>query len=218
MQEQYFNGIRFTIGPGRRYFSNSNVKPRSMHCYVWSYYNGEIPKGYEVHHKDLNRYNNDISNLELLEKHEHKKLHGRILTEEQREWRRNNINEKARPKAIEWHKSQEGKEWHKKHAKTLHQKEIKVRCICKQCGKEFITVNNKGVTKKFCSGACTQKYRRDNGLNNVERICVICGKPFIADKYGHKQTCGKSCGVTLAWKNGKTGKIGNKKYANRKGN
>jgi len=218
MQEQYFNGIRFTIGPGRKYFSNSNVKPRSMHCYVWSYYNGEIPKGYEVHHKDLNRYNNDISNLELLEKHEHKKLHGRILTDEQREWRRNNINEKARPKAIEWHKSQEGKEWHEKQVKTRKDNRKQVTGNCLQCGKEILGYNNVGHTKKFCSGACAQKYRRDNGLNNVERICVICGKPFIADKYGHKQTCGKSCGVTLAWKNGKTGKIGNKKFTNRKGN
>lgn len=218
MQEQYFNGIRFTIGPGRKYFSNSNVKPRSMHCYVWSYYNGEIPKGYEVHHKDLNRYNNDISNLELLEKHEHKKLHGQMLTDEQREWRRNNINEKARPKAIEWHKSQEGKEWHKEQVKIRKENRRIVKGTCLQCGKEIYGYNNQGHTKKFCSGACSQKYRRDNGLNDVERICVICGKPFIADKYGHKQTCGKSCGNKLAWKNGKTGKIGNKKYANRKGN
>lgn len=204
MQEQYFNGIRFTIGPGRKYFSNSAVKPKSMHQYVWSYYNGSVPKGYEVHHKDGDRYNNDISNLELLEMHEHRKLHGRLLTDEQRDWKRNNINTKARPKAIEWHKSEAGREWHKKHGQTMHQKEVKVECICQQCGKSFITVNNKGVTRKFCSGACSQKYRRDNGLNNEERTCVICGNPFMADRYRNKQTCSRSCANKLAWKNGKT--------------
>lgn len=207
MQEQYFNGIRFTIGPGRKYFSNSNVKPKSMHQYVWSFYNGEIPKGYEVHHKDLNRYNNDISNLELLEKHKHKKLHGILLTDEQREWRRNNINENARPKAVEWHKSEKGRKWHSEHAKQMLKKRPPVHNICVQCGKEFTSPQK---PKKFCSGACAQKYRRDNGLNNIEAVCVICGKKFLTDKYSQNITCGKSCGTKLAWKNGKTGKIGNK--------
>lgn len=200
MQEQYFNGIRFTMGPGRKYFSNSNVIPKSMHQYVWSYYNWPIPKGYEVHHKDLNRYNNDISNLELLEKHEHREVHARLLTEEQREWRRNNLNEKARPKAIEWHKSEEGLKWHREHGKTLHQKEIEVKCVCEQCGKEFITVNNKGITKRFCSGACSQKYRRQNGLNNIEATCVVCGNKFITDKYRKALTCSRSCANKWKWK------------------
>lgn len=204
MKEQYFNGIRFTIGPGRRYFSNSAVKPKSMHQYVWTYYNGTIPKGYDVHHVDGDRYNNDISNLQLLERSEHKKLHGRQLTQEQREWKRNNLNTKARPKAIEWHKSEEGKRWHKQHAKTMKQKEVVVTCVCQQCGKQFTTVNNKGVTKRFCSGACSQKYRRENGLNNTTRTCVVCGKGFITDKYGKAITCSRSCGNKLAWRNGKT--------------
>ena len=200
MQEQYFNGIRFTIGPGRKYFSNSNVKPKSMHQYVWSFYNGDIPKGYEVHHKDLNRYNNDISNLELLEKHEHKKLHAKMLTQEQREWRKNNINEKARPKAVEWHKSEEGLEWHKLQPTYRKPHQLK-KHICEQCGKEFET---RGKTKRFCSGACSQKYRRVNGLNNIKAICVICGKEFVTDKYNPARTCGKSCGNKLSWQEGKT--------------
>lgn len=193
MQEQYFNGIRFTIGPGRKYFSNSNVKPRGMHTYVWTYYNGPIPKGYEVHHKDLNRYNNDISNLELLEKHEHKKLHGRLLTEEQRDWRRNNINTKARPKAIEWHKSEKGKKWHQEQVETRKDNRSIVEGTCLQCGKEIVGYNNQGHAKKFCSGACSQKYRRQNGLNDIKAICCVCGKEFITDKYKPKKTCSKSC-------------------------
>ncbi len=46
-----------------------------MHRAIWEYYNGEIPKGYVVHHKDLNLANNDITNLEILTLAEHRKLH-----------------------------------------------------------------------------------------------------------------------------------------------
>ena len=34
------------------------------------------PKKYDIHHKDFNHYNNDISNLELLTKNEHQQIHG----------------------------------------------------------------------------------------------------------------------------------------------
>lgn len=159
MQEQYFNDIKFTIGPGRRYFSNSGVDPRFMHRYVWKFYNGEIPDGYDIHHKDGNRYNNDISNLECIESVEHKKLHGECLTEEEREWRRVNFQTKARPKAIEWHKSEEGREWHRKQALFRKDNRTEHVNICAQCGKEFINFANKG--KKFCSGACQQKHLRE---------------------------------------------------------
>lgn len=73
----------------------------------------EQMKGYEVHHIDGNKDNNDLSNLKLLTKKEHQKLHSKTLTKEQREARRKNMNEKVRPAAIAWHKSKEGKKWHK---------------------------------------------------------------------------------------------------------
>ena len=53
----------------------------SMHRFVWQYFSGEIPEGYDVHHRDLNQYNNDISNLELVTKEEHKKIHMSIKKE-----------------------------------------------------------------------------------------------------------------------------------------
>ncbi len=37
-----------------------------------------VPKGYVIHHKDLNRENNDLSNLELMTDKEHKELHGKL--------------------------------------------------------------------------------------------------------------------------------------------
>lgn len=38
----------------------------------------KIPKGYEIHHIDMNRKNNDFSNLIMLPKKLHKKYHSTI--------------------------------------------------------------------------------------------------------------------------------------------
>jgi len=50
-------------------------KNKRLHRYVWEKYNGEIPSGYNIHHKDHNTLNNDISNLELIGHSEHIAIH-----------------------------------------------------------------------------------------------------------------------------------------------
>ena len=47
----------------------------SLHRFIWIYFNSEIPDGYDIHHRDFNHDNNDISNLELVTKEEHKNIH-----------------------------------------------------------------------------------------------------------------------------------------------
>ena len=37
-----------------------------LHRLIWECANGEIPKGYEIHHIDGNKLNNSISNLEMI--------------------------------------------------------------------------------------------------------------------------------------------------------
>ena len=63
------------------YFLNSNIQKR-LHIYVWEYNNGNIPKGYEIHHKDHDKNNNEIDNLDMLTKKEHMKIHSKELTKE----------------------------------------------------------------------------------------------------------------------------------------
>lgn len=51
---------------------------RSARCRarrVWKAYNGTIPDGFHIHHKDGDYTNNNISNLELLSPSAHAKLH-----------------------------------------------------------------------------------------------------------------------------------------------
>lgn len=53
------------------------------HCIVYCETHGltEVPKGFHIHHKDLDPLNNDPSNLEMLTKSEHGKLHARLRGE-----------------------------------------------------------------------------------------------------------------------------------------
>ena len=47
------------------------------HRIVWKRHKGPIPKGMDIHHKDEDRLNNNIDNLELLSKAEHTRMHRR---------------------------------------------------------------------------------------------------------------------------------------------
>lgn len=198
-KHQYFDGHTFTRDEHTGYYLDTKGKPRKrMHIYVWEYYNDKIPKGYNVHHRDGNKANNDISNLQLVKVHEHRMIHAKQLTEEEREWRRQNLAKNARPKASEWHKSDEGIEWHRKqYQKTkdaLHQTQEKA---CVVCGKTFIGIRQ----QKYCSNACKSTDRRRRGDNDVECTCVICGNKFITNKYRQGQTCSRECRGKLKWRN-----------------
>lgn len=71
---QYFNDIKFSRNQETGYYFNRAVR-KTMHRYVWEFYNGKIPAFCQVHHKDGNKDNNDIDNLELLRSGEHQKQH-----------------------------------------------------------------------------------------------------------------------------------------------
>lgn len=73
----YFNGIRFIRqdhGRNKGYYIKHGT---SLHREVWKCYNGEIPDGYEVHHKNNQKFPNFIENLELLSTHDHLIQHKR---------------------------------------------------------------------------------------------------------------------------------------------
>ena len=194
---QWFNGLKFTRDDKSGYYRNGTVMER-LHRYVWCFYNGPIPKGYEVHHIDLDKSNNDISNLALLTRSEHHRIHAAAITDEQLEQMRKNLAENARPKASEWHRSEEGREWHRDHYEqmkaSLHRKKT---MTCENCEKEFVACDN-GHTR-FCSNACKSAWRRKSGVDDVERVCQVCGKTFKINKYSKKKTCSRSCANKLSW-------------------
>ena len=205
----YVDGIKFHLDEKTGYYggyvSKGDRKIR-LHRYIWEKYNGEIPKGYHIHHKDKNKFNNNIENLEMLTASEHEKLHELLRSENEIIVRKQNLEKYARPKANEWHGSEDGRKWHKKQgfevAKKL--KNIKIEKICKYCGKQFF---DNGFNKaSFCGNNCKSKWRRKEGLDDVEKICAICGKTFKANKYDKVKTCSKDCGKILSCKTRKSQK------------
>ena len=48
---------------------------KKYHHYIWEKYNGIIPIGYDIHHIDEDKLNNNIDNLQMLLKTQHHKLH-----------------------------------------------------------------------------------------------------------------------------------------------
>jgi hypothetical protein len=59
---------------GYRRISVNNKLVRE-HILVWRHFKGTIPKGMEIHHKDGDKLNNEIDNLELIDSLSHRHLH-----------------------------------------------------------------------------------------------------------------------------------------------
>ena len=127
--------------------------------------------------------------------------YAKTLSEKEREWRRNNIIENAVPAAIEWHGTEEGLEWHKEHYEDvkhlLHKRRL---IVCDQCGKEYM-----GEKGRFCSNSCKSKWRRESGIDDEIRKCIVCDEEFSVNKYSDTVTCSRSCGRTLGWQQNRQG-------------
>ena len=191
MKFQHFNGVKFTKDDKTGYYLNSTLRKR-LHRYIWEYYNGEIPKGYQIHHIDGDKNNNNINNLEAIHKVKHATLHSKEKAEKYYDRMINNLDKNARPKASEWHGSEQGKEWHKEqYQKTKDKLHETKEYICEHCGHKYTTT--KKSTNKFCSNKCKSAHRRESGVDNEERKCFYCGQTFITNKYYKTQCCSKAC-------------------------
>ena len=62
------NGYRMITINNRRVYE---------HRLVWEQHNGEIPKGYQIHHINGDKLDNRIENLEMISNSEHQKQHSK---------------------------------------------------------------------------------------------------------------------------------------------
>lgn len=190
-----FDNLSFRRDKRTGYFLNAKTHKR-LHVYVWEYYNGSIPNGYHIHHKDFDKNNNELDNLMLISASEHSKLHSKMWSDERYEKQTQILKEKAIPKATEWHKSEDGREWHKQHYEQMKDKWYKIDdFVCLNCGNTFTAVISR--QNKFCSNKCKSAYRRKSGVDNETRICEICGRKFTTNKYSTKRTCSEECKYKL---------------------
>ena len=156
----------------------------SIHRFIWTYFNGEIPEGYDVHHRDFNHDNNDIANLELVTKDEHKKIHAAIKSKRK-------PNKKSTFTCAvcgrEYESSNRGNNAYcsakcKKIAERTRAVEIKT---CAVCGKEFSTSDD----ARFCSRKCIGKFLKRQEV----KTCPVCGKIFSDVVSKHRRHCSPEC-------------------------
>ena len=184
---QKFNGITY----GRNLQRNDHYfKLVHLHRAVWTYYFGEIPDGYVVHHIDGDKENNDISNLMLMSKSEHIQLHHTTMKMPQKP------SKKTTFKCIVCGKEYEAVN----NGRNLY---CSLECLAKYrdntlyaetrnclfCGKEFVT--NKYSNHKFCSHKCSTDYNSQQG--RFIKTCPICGKEFSTLKNKNRTYCSPEC-------------------------
>ena len=195
-----FNGVTYRLmGAGRYYLSQSTSNEgrrhaKGLHVAVWEFYSGKtVPDGYEVHHKDGNYFNNDYSNLECMPRAEHRRI-----TNYATERAKKHLDE-IRPLASAWHRSEEGREWHREHGKKCMEERPLEEHTCTFCGKVF---QSKIPYAKFCSHNCNVKYDYHNKSHTERRTCLICGSEFetqVGPGRDGSNTCSKSCRSKLLW-------------------
>jgi len=151
----------------RRYFWRSGGGGHSLHRAVWEHHNGPVPEGWHVHHIDRDVDNNDISNLECLPSKKHHLEHSEERSARGREKRQLEHLEKIREKASEWHRSEQGRQWHREVS-----------------------------AKHLAPGGATHKGRRqwleERKANPITRTCTECGTDFPSPT-GRASICSQTC-------------------------
>ena len=176
----------------RQTSSGHYAKYNGLHRVVWAYYNGEIPNGYEVHHRDDNPANNTIENLQCLTKAEHNRIHlARLHRVHQptqsicrycgKPYLKNNVG-------ISKYCSDECFHHAQRH-NNIQEK------ICVVCGTAFTTSDSR---IKCCSVNCGNKLGHTLRGTPKEKICPVCGKTFIS-KRSKQKCCSRSCGYKFRY-------------------
>lgn len=190
---QEYRGVRY-YKCGGKYFKHGGER---LHVKVWEDHKGQIPKGYHIHHRDHDRSNNDISNLELMTPHDHMVHH--THTPQARSYQKEHIK-LMQDLAKDWHGSDVGRAWHSEHAKQQWENKKPIKYICSCCGNEFETLNRYSPRQNtFCSNNCKAQFRRDSGVDNIEAVCEYCGKTYIKNKYSKQRFCSRECGTNHRW-------------------
>ena len=185
---QIHYGKSFYLDKKTGYWISTACPKIRAHRWVWLQHHDEIPKGCHIHHKNENKSDNSIENLELMAASDHLRMH---MTEEKRK-RAGVWAGKIRPLTKEWHASEEGRAWHKYHAlKNGFGKNEPKEMNCQQCGSNYIA--EKAARARFCTNACKAKFRRDSGVDDVPYICPTCKKEFKSNKYRKAKFCSRNC-------------------------
>lgn len=191
-----YDGQTYYIQSTGRYFQNGNRKAseRLLHRYIWTKHRGEIPEGYDIHHKNENWEDNSLSNLCIMPKGDHLRLHLSKRLKNPHYYRTRLRQLKvARESAKAWHSSEEGIKWHREHAKESLRLTPKKERTCIHCGHKWKTTYHHA---KFCCRSCSSCYYIMHKARKDERLCGHCGKKFLVPYMRKTRFCSPQC---TAW-------------------
>lgn len=152
----YFDGGLYRLWPSEKYWSRGGKK---LHREVWRVAFGPIPRDCHIHHRDGNPSNNMLDNLECLPATEHLSL----TWAERCSDRPQHFTPEARAAAADWHKSDAGRLWHKRHAERAKgwTKWAREDRPCDHCGAVFKALARKsGHSQRFCGVNCKAAHHR----------------------------------------------------------
>jgi hypothetical protein len=200
-----YRGITFTRYPEsqslssrRYYYPSKHLRQKgvkALHQEIWRDHFGPIPTKHVIHHKDGDTLNNDISNLECIPPGAHTLKHAGSTPA------RRESAARARLLTVAWHRSPEGRQWHREHGARAWKARQPTAKTCVECGQPWQSLARREADK-FCSRTCWQRYHYRNKSYWVTSCCPICAKSFLGP--GKKKTCSRSCGVTLGHRLRKT--------------
>lgn len=195
-KHQRFLGMNFGLRQSGHYACHL-----LLHSAVWMNFNGEIPIGCVIHHRDLNPANNDIANLQLMTDVEHKKLHAALRRAAKTPTTSSTVEKDpiiSQRVKLQWEK--------RKAEENLFEK------VCLNCGKTFKTPFKDTL---FCCHKCAKQFRRskakeeklapdefrgEDGLIYKRGICAYCGKEFVYLRKRNSTCCSQSCYSKLRWR------------------
>lgn len=179
----------------RRYYGPGILERQSgvesLHREVYKDHFGPIPDGCDIHHADFDQDNNEPSNLVCLTKDEHIAVHRAHVRAYPDDWAEHMA--RISPLAAVWHRSDEGRAWHREHARKTWEGRRTEQRVCAQCEREFESRTLRD-NDRFCSNNCKSAWRRASGIDNETRVCERCGKPFVVNRYWTKRFCSRHCG------------------------
>jgi hypothetical protein len=134
-----WNGIRWYLNKKDSYYRDR--AGFLLHVALWvDAHSQKVPPGYEVHHIDHSRLNNDIANLGLVSDAEHRLHHLAEDAEHGESWR-----------------SQQGSEQSRERVKRLWSTRQPRDVTCAQCGTVY---QSTGMRARFCSANCAARFYR----------------------------------------------------------
>ena len=200
-----FNGSRYR--KCGRYYQNDVGR---LHRHVWEAFNGPIPQGFHIHHKDGDPANNHINNLELLSASEH--LSGHMVDVDRKQTSTASLLRNGVPAAALWRKRNPelATQIGRKAASAMHEAANRTwkEYTCAQCGNLFQAREHYRKGKRtssqhgpFCSYNCAMAHRRKRGSDDIKKVCPQCGREYSTNRYKASRTCSRSCGQKWSGRN-----------------